>query len=549
VPGWSTHIEPRGDQLVALGVDDTEGRKVSVSLFDVADPSAPTLLDRVSFGGQWAWSSAYGDVKALTVLDDVVIVPVSGWNETLGQYDRLQFVALGDDALTLGGRVDLQGTILRSFAYGGSYYGVTSEQLAGFTADSTFSTIQSTGTLTLAEYVADYMELDASTAAQVITRNAGASTVVRTVDASGTALGETTVALSGYETAFVFGESQLALVGIAWNPDTYESEYEVAVVDCSNAAAPTVTAARTIDVTPYYSRFYWWYGPEMMDYGMDALYYWPPYWQPDEIALIAGDSLVLRCYASSYDNTVGTVGPSEGLAVVDITDSQLAARTLGLGFADVTSVDVVDDMVYLGTKESVETIGVEAPLCAYFLQTLDIGTGTLGPAANVPGLFVQYDPETDVLVLEDAQWRNPVWAGDVNASLESVIWDGTGAVTAADSLALPQWMSNPLGRGDRIYFEYYDTAYSLRVATVAGNGALGLGAAVPVTDSWSWLVAANDSSAYMSIGNGLIGRYDFSGAPALGELVEVMGTPLSIRFGSNQAYAALGYFGASELPL
>src|SRR5690606_21163805 len=29
VPGWSTHIEPRGDFLIALGVDDQVGRRAS----------------------------------------------------------------------------------------------------------------------------------------------------------------------------------------------------------------------------------------------------------------------------------------------------------------------------------------------------------------------------------------------------------------------------------------------------------------------------------------------------------------------------------------
>ena len=42
IPGWSTHIEPMGDRLIALGVDDSAGRKVMVSLFDVV-----TLLRQI----------------------------------------------------------------------------------------------------------------------------------------------------------------------------------------------------------------------------------------------------------------------------------------------------------------------------------------------------------------------------------------------------------------------------------------------------------------------------------------------------------------------
>ena len=46
VPGWSTHIEPRGDRLIALGVDNENGWRVSVSLFDVTDPADPGLAER-----------------------------------------------------------------------------------------------------------------------------------------------------------------------------------------------------------------------------------------------------------------------------------------------------------------------------------------------------------------------------------------------------------------------------------------------------------------------------------------------------------------------
>ena len=37
VPGWSTYIQPLGDRLVSIGVDDTDNsRRVAVSLFDVS---------------------------------------------------------------------------------------------------------------------------------------------------------------------------------------------------------------------------------------------------------------------------------------------------------------------------------------------------------------------------------------------------------------------------------------------------------------------------------------------------------------------------------
>jgi len=70
-----------------------------------------------------------------------------------------------------------------------------------------------------------------------------------------------------------------------------------------------------------------------------------------------------------------------------------------------------------------------------------------------------------------------------------------------------------------------------------------------VTDEWASLIDANGTSAYLSVGGGAIARYDCTGKPALAELVQVMGTPVQMHFGSSAAYAPLGYFGVASLGL
>jgi len=80
IPGWSTYIEPYGDRLLAVGV---EGSKVTVSLFDVADPSAPSLLSRVPLGNGSSWSEANYDEKAVGFFPDrgVIMVPYQTWGD------------------------------------------------------------------------------------------------------------------------------------------------------------------------------------------------------------------------------------------------------------------------------------------------------------------------------------------------------------------------------------------------------------------------------------------------------------------------------------
>jgi hypothetical protein len=57
IPGWVYHLEPRGNRLIGLGLNrrDSAGN-LNVSLFDVSDLSKPTMLERVSFGPNYAYS-------------------------------------------------------------------------------------------------------------------------------------------------------------------------------------------------------------------------------------------------------------------------------------------------------------------------------------------------------------------------------------------------------------------------------------------------------------------------------------------------------------
>ncbi|MHC4752329.1 MAG: beta-propeller domain-containing protein, partial [Planctomycetota bacterium] len=77
IPGWVTHMEVRGFKILALGVDDSEGKqKVAVSLFDVSDPYEAVMEDRVIIGDEYSWSTANWDPKALSVIDDQNLILV-----------------------------------------------------------------------------------------------------------------------------------------------------------------------------------------------------------------------------------------------------------------------------------------------------------------------------------------------------------------------------------------------------------------------------------------------------------------------------------------
>ena len=108
VPGWSTYIQPLGDRLVSIGVDDSDNsRRVAVSLFDVSDVTKPKLFDKVTMGDRWSWSEAQYDEKAFTVLPHagLILVPYQG-HEAGGYVKNVQIIDLNEKTLKKRGVIE-----------------------------------------------------------------------------------------------------------------------------------------------------------------------------------------------------------------------------------------------------------------------------------------------------------------------------------------------------------------------------------------------------------------------------------------------------------
>ena len=136
VPGWSTYIEPLGDLLFAIGVDS--GR-VEASLFDVADPSKPTLASRIQLSQSWGHSEALYDEKALKILADqnLALVPFSDYGQPEGAAHSVQLVEWDTSSKTLRKRGAIEHTFepRRSAVVAGALASISQRQL--ITADIT----------------------------------------------------------------------------------------------------------------------------------------------------------------------------------------------------------------------------------------------------------------------------------------------------------------------------------------------------------------------------------------------------------------------------
>jgi uncharacterized secreted protein with C-terminal beta-propeller domain len=83
IPGWSTHLEIRGDKILAVGIDDADGWKTKVSMYDVADPENPTEMSMIAIGSNYSWSEANYDWKAFKIYDELglILLPVNEYEE------------------------------------------------------------------------------------------------------------------------------------------------------------------------------------------------------------------------------------------------------------------------------------------------------------------------------------------------------------------------------------------------------------------------------------------------------------------------------------
>lgn len=534
VPGWSTHIVPQGDRLIALGVDDTNGRRVSVSLFDVADPANPGLVERVSFGAEWSWSSAYNDVKSLTVLDDLLIVPFGGWEES-GGYDRLQFISYTPDDLALRDAVDVQGAVVRSFEDGADTYALTQEQLVWMDTTN-LDEVAIEGALTLAENVVDFVELPSGLGVEVISNLSTGVTSVGGVDLDiGSVVG-----------AHAYGES-VVVIGARY---ANGAGYVVAKIDFSNPAAPSLAKQIAVDAAVYYG--YDWFLPYMPlvdtpGFAADiaTLWWWAPPVQRD-ISFAIGETLVIRCGVAAFDGVVGNGPASEGVVALAL-DTLTEIRKTGLAFDRVAGVHPSDGAIIVSSCENLGAANpFQPPLCAYYVTEVDPVTGAAGPSANVPGAFVAYDAANDVLTLADDQWTGGF---EIDRTLRTVRWSGGETVETLDDAALPAGSAALIGRGGKVFIEGYDNGTTLQAAAVAADGAIGLGARILATDQWGYLVDARSDRAYFSVGGGAVAEYGVNGAAlSLDAITPVMGSPTAVRFGADAAHAVMGLGGVVALP-
>lgn len=155
MPGFMFHLIPYGPRVLGLGIDRTDPQgSLNVSLFDVSNLDAPTMIRRVAFAGA-SFSEDYeilnGELpedqdriqKAFRVFDDgLVVVPYSSPSGCNDSSSGVQLVTWSGDTLERRGILPLPGNPRRAFENQGELVGVSDSHVRSYSASDLDSPMQ-----------------------------------------------------------------------------------------------------------------------------------------------------------------------------------------------------------------------------------------------------------------------------------------------------------------------------------------------------------------------------------------------------------------------
>jgi hypothetical protein len=405
MPGFLYYMQPRGDRLLGLGYDQgNPAGAITLSIFDVTNLAAPTMLDRVNFGGDWAHLPEDQDRihKALRVFDELglALVPFSGWQNSgdgcWGNYGSgVQLVDFVGDDLTLRGAVPSVGQARRALIHADSLVTFSDERVTAFDITNRAAPAQ-LDALVLACNVSHALPLQNGTVARVTRDWWVDQTAIDLVEADKVELAHESLGQLDLGSALrsqgcneylwireVFARgNQLSVV---YRREDYTDDYGdyqsftgVAMVDASDPRAPRLTD--TIE-WPSNDRWYGYYG-----YGYGQL----------QTGIVQTD----KALALMETNASSLVS----LYVVDLRDpANLGLETLMLGSNDestsFTGLIASGDDVLTSHYEP----GGEGRV-RFFFDRIDV-SNPAEPARrasnNVPGSLLHLDASRDVLLTQE----------------------------------------------------------------------------------------------------------------------------------------------------
>ncbi len=408
VPGYSTHLVPDGDRLVAMGVDAGETWRPSVALYDVADPENPSQLSVATLGDGWSSSEANYDDKAFKVLPEakLVLVPVDTWDDS-GSVNELRMLDYAEDELEELATIEHRGSAIRSGVdledaalWILSRQALQTLDIADRTAPESLATISLAENVLRYKVVGDYglrlvgngdywygaggLELQVVRADQPEAGEVLASAPLEVFGGCLSLLDDERAVVSGSDGE---GKTRLAVLDLTALP-------ELKVLD-----------ERTFDFYSTGGYYYGGYGgyPAAEDAAakssVDMVSPWGGYGEP---LVLENGALVFQSYDWSEQDYGGSV-----LKIVTISDAGKAALAATVELGGSSSATRINEVVgVMASGDAVYVSSVEVsfglvpwlapPRLKYYLREVDCSDPVrpaMGRAVNVPGILVGVDGE------------------------------------------------------------------------------------------------------------------------------------------------------------
>ncbi len=547
-------LEPMGNQLIALGHDSNgctawEGSgQLAVSLFDVTDPTKPTMTSRVEFGSQYSAVTVNADdmKKAFQVLPslNLVLVPFQSWDDTNYQYNGgTQLIDFAGSSLTLRGFAAQAGSIERAFPLGNAQ-----NDLVAFSNRSL--------------QVIDASDRDnPTTVAQLdLARPVLGLTIVgnQAVELSGDwTIGDTELAVTSASTpdqpvpaavvripapnaqTFVDGDIMWILAEdyTSGTPTTW-----LQAVDVGNPLQPVLRGKLALDsgyaISGYGGWYAWGYGDE---------------------AVLAGHALAIhRSYYGCYGPCGGGSQPLDQVLVVDLSnpDAPAVAPPLTLPDSDWSwGLTAVGNFAWITHYEWVPNSNYGQ--VRYYLDRIDL-TNPAAPALlakiNVPGVFFAASPDGTTLYTQQVTYGSD-WTQATTWLNQLTLLPGANLAQLDASVALAGDPGGASINGNFAYVETWNYANgnSQAMLSAVDLGSLAVTNSQALTSDWAWIMKAAGGKLFVQADwsdSGII-VYDLSNPaqPSLQGSIRTEGWVEDVVVSGNTAYLPSGDYGVPMVDL
>ena len=541
-------ILPRGNQLLALGHDSDgcmawEGTgQLAVSLFDVTDPTQPTMLSRVDFGQQYSYLNVSNDDfrKAFQVLDDqgLILVPFQSWDSTNWTYaGGTQLIDLGTNALTLRGFAEHAGSIERAFP--------VQDKLAAL-SDRSLQILDATN-----------RDQPTTVASLDLARPVISLAIVngQAVELSGDwSLGDTQLAVTnaatpdqGVPNATVDLVAPYARMyqdgNIMWvlAQDYSNNKAWLQGVDISNPSSPTLRGRLDLDPTTigyvYGDSWSWGYGAE---------------------AVQVGHSLVLHnefygCY--DYCGT-GYTQPADTIQVIDLSnpDAPSLSPSVALSGSDWSwGLTAVGNYAWITHYQWYDFNG---GWVKYYVDRIDVSDPAhpqVVESINVPGVFFSASADGKTIYTQDVEWSSNYNTATTYVNALQLLGNGVAVLTG--SMSLNGYPDGAVVDGTHAYVEtwnYGSTTSSASLVTI-DLSQMSVTNTQQIGSSWSWLRKVAGGKLFLDASwyDESILIYDLADPanPSFQGDVQTAGWVNDIIVDGNTAYLPSGYYGVPVLDL